>query len=108
MGGFAISTALKGLFKTEAGGLDGLSDIYSFNVRRNKIQRLDDPSTVGGDPTLMQQPNLQIHPWHFVSRSMTPQKIVSFNYDTNDIIEVTLPKYSPPTAAITVNLESTM
>ena len=39
MGGFAISTALKGLFKSEVGGLDGLSDLYIFNVAKKTIRR---------------------------------------------------------------------
>ena len=34
----------------------------------------------------------KIHPWHIVSRSMQPGKTITFNYDTNEIIEVQLGK----------------
>ena len=42
MGGFAISSALKGLFKTEVGGEDGLSDIYVYNVGKKSVTRIDE------------------------------------------------------------------
>lgn len=59
MGGFAISSALKGLFSTKSGGLDGLSDIYLYNLDKKSITRLDDPEA----------PLPQVHPWHIVSQS---------------------------------------
>lgn len=43
MGGFAISSALKGLFQGEAGGVDGLPDVYIYNMQKKSITRLDDP-----------------------------------------------------------------
>ena len=63
MGGFAISSALKGLFQGEAGGVDGLPDIYVYNMQKKSITRLDDPEVA---PAEVQK----IHPWHFATISM--------------------------------------
>ena len=86
MGGFAISSALKGLFMHDDGGLDGLSDIYIYNMRRNRLRRVDHHNT--------EQPagELKIHPWHMVTRSMQERVAITFNYDTNQVIEVSFPE----------------
>ena len=100
MGGFSISTALKGIFMHDSGGLDGLSDIYVYNILDNKITRVDCHT--------QEQPNreIKIHPWHMVTRSMQERVAITFNYDTNEVIEVVLPhsyeQYANP--IVTANL----
>ena len=84
MGGFAISSALKGLFQGEAGGVDGLPDIYVYNIHKKSIVRVDDPEI----PAAQAQ---KIHPWHFATVSMLPHVAITFNYDSNAIIEVQVP-----------------
>ena len=84
MGGFSISTALKGIFMHDSGGFDGLSDIYVYNILDNKITRVD-------YYTQEQPKEIKIHPWHMVTRSMQERVAITFNYDTNEVIEVILP-----------------
>ena len=55
-----------------------------------------------------QQPH-KIHPWHMVTKSMVPEVAITFNYDSNDLIEVSIPRNgAPPKCTTVLNLARAM
>ena len=106
LGGFSISSALKGLFQSEAGGMDGLSDIYSFNLSRKTLHRLTSDQDQTSDS--FSDSAYKLNPWHFVSRSMQPGTAITFNHDTNEVVEVTFHALASPVCTPVANLSYLM
>ncbi len=107
LGGFSISSALKGLFQSEAGGMDGLSDIYSFNLSRKTLHRLT-PADQNQTSDGFSEGAYKLNPWHFVSRSMQPGTAITFNHDTNEVVEVTFHALASPVCTPVANLSHLM
>ena len=68
IGGFAISSALKGLFQVENGGADGLGDSYIINLIEKSISRLDN---LGSSMDASAALERRIHPWVIVTRRIS-------------------------------------
>jgi len=46
----------------------------------------------------------KIHPWVIVTRSITERLVITFNYDTNDVLEVQTYNLKPPDITKVTNL----